>query len=226
MYNLFISQKVIIDPHGQKLDALEMSYTSYFDSLGIMLHTVSNFTKDLDTYLSMINYDGLILSGGGDVNPACYISKGSKDFNYFPERERTETCLVKRMVEEKKPILGICHGMHQLNCFFGGKIIANIHENEKPARRKPKLNHRITIGKPSFGLSGQYEVNHYHNDGIKKSCLADCFDVLATDSDFGNIEGCIHKDLPIIAIQWHPERTSPDPEINKRLICGIFKIKV
>ena len=63
-----------------------------------------------------------------------------------------------------------------------------------------------------------YLVNQFHNHTIEPEDLARDLEVLAIDSSFGNIEAFVHNHLPILGIQWHPDRLSPDPEFNKQLI--------
>ena len=221
MLRLLISQRVNRDCHGLLTDVLESNLTRYFSSLGIVVCPVSNFLDDVELCLKDIQYNGLILSGGGDVNPRFVDMKTNQSINYSPERDQCECNLISKMISLKMPILGVCYGMQQLNCYFGGRITRNIHDNETLSRR-PKLNHSINIEKKIFCLSGEYVVNHFHDNGIKKEQVASNFDVFAVDADYDVVEGIVHKDLPIVGINWHPERDSPDDEFNKQLIKGFF----
>jgi putative glutamine amidotransferase len=218
MFKFLISQRIVKDAHGTMVDMLERAYTDYFERFGIVLYPVSNFLKEIQNYLGEVKYNGLILSGGGDINPQFYkMSKGLPPCNYFPERDKTENFLIEKMISLKLPILGICHGAQLLNCFFNGRITQNIHKDDLPYRN-PNVNHYINIVKPVFDLSGRFYVNHFHNNGIKEGQVADCFDIFAIDSEFDVVEGIIHKDLPIIGIQWHPERMSFNETLNRSLI--------
>ncbi|MFC2061368.1 gamma-glutamyl-gamma-aminobutyrate hydrolase family protein [Elusimicrobiota bacterium] len=201
--NFLISQR--IDAlYGKPTDVLESDYTKFYNSLGINIYPVSNFSKDLKDDLANIEYNGLILSGGGDLGG-------------HPERDRTCSFLIDRMMTEKLPVIGICYGMHLLNHYFGGELTVDVHKDEKD-RRKPGIDHEIVIEKGYFSYSGNHPVNHYHNHGIREEGLADCLEIFAMDKDFDVVEGIIHENLPIFAIQWHPERVSPEPELNEGLI--------
>jgi putative glutamine amidotransferase len=223
MRKLLVSQKVNIDSHGILTDVLESSLVQYFTALGITLYPVSNFSGSLDNFLGGVMFEGLILSGGGDVNPECIDADQEMVFRHFPEREEVERCLIRKMIEKKMPVLGICHGMQLLNCYFGGRLTADIHSHEDEYR-KPGSNHPIHIEKEILGLSGTFEINHYHNHGVRRSQVAPLFNIFAVDTDYDVVEGIVHKELQILGIHWHPERNSPDNELNRRIIKGFFKI--
>lgn len=223
MLNFLISQRVSLDSHGQIFDGLEAGYTRFFSSLGITLYPVSNFVQDVETYLRGIKYDGLILSGGGDINPK-FLEHDHKDFslNHSPEREHVCYALIQNMLAHKLPIIGICYGMQLLNCYFGGKIVGEIHRHEMDFR-KPGNEHAIIIEENFFNFRGEYLVNHYHNHGLRSGTVARCFDIFARDADFDVVEGFIHKELAILGIQWHPERPAPDVEFNRRLLTTFLQ---
>jgi len=208
--NVLISQRIVVDSHNQKADSLEKGYVEYFDSLGIDVIPVTNFIKHPRAYFKKIRYQGLILSGGGSIVPNS-------------ERYKIETGLIKMALLHKLPILGICHGMQMLNHYFGGKITKNIHDNVT-VLRSPKTGHFINIEKPIFGLYGVHKVNQYHLDGVKRSQIAKSFDIFAVDKDLDIIEGVVHKRLPIIGLQWHPERKGCQKKLNETIVRNIFSI--
>ncbi len=220
MLNLLVSQRIYVDQYGQLLDALEKKYTIFFNSLKINIYPVSNFIEDISNYLKELPYHGLILSGGGDPNPQ-KTTLPNTSLNYYPQRDQVENDLIRLMISEKKSIMGICYGMQQLNCHFGGKVTPNLlkHDSDDPIK-----SHKIRIQKKLFDLADEYYVNHFHNHGIEPQHLADDFDAWAIDSDSHNIEGIIHKSLPIMGILWHPERESPDRAFNEKLIRRFFNI--
>mgnify|MGYP000656805013 CR=1 FL=1 len=79
--------------------------------------------------------------------------------------------------------------------------------------------------KSLFGLQGEYFVNQFHNNTISKEDLAPSLKEVAIDSIYGGVEACIHRKFPILGIQWHPDRKSPDPKFNKELISMFLKAK-
>ena len=126
-------------------------------------------------------------------------------------------------MREKKPVLGICYGMQLMNSHLGGKIISNIHSNETQCR-VPGRDHSVNFVKNVAGITGKHTVNHYHNHGIRKSMVADCFEVIAEDADYDVVEGIIHKERAVGGVQWHPERKMPDEKMNRKLVKHILGI--
>jgi putative glutamine amidotransferase len=75
--------------------------------------------------------DGLILSGGADLDPASYGERpatGTRGFN--PERDRFELALASAALERDLPVLGICRGMQLLNVACGGTLLQQVRNPE------------------------------------------------------------------------------------------------
>jgi putative glutamine amidotransferase len=151
-------------------------------------------------------YDGLLLCGGNDIDPAFYGEPMNGAVEIHRERDDAEFALVRAYVKAGKPIFGICRGFQLLNVYFGGTLHqhladADTHTNTKDYARY----HDISSVEGSFlqQLYGKtFGTNTYHHQGIKKLgeglIVAACFEGLP--------EAFRHETLPIIAVQWHPER--------------------
>lgn len=161
--------------------------------------------KDLPQYSP--KYDGLILCGGPDVDPAFYGEPINGCGTIDRERDEAELALIKAFVEAGKPVLGICRGCQVLNVYFGGSL--HQHMPETPIHRsgtKEDLVHPVMA--KAEGLVGKFYgesffVNSFHHQAVKelgKGLVATAF---WQDT---YVEAFQHESLPIFGIQWHPER--------------------
>lgn len=213
---MLITQRESVDVHGDTLDTLEARYTAYFARLGIIVRPVSNFVPDLTQLLTEEPFDGLILTGGGEIPLEFYSAPHSGGTQ--PNRDRTEKRLIEFCLRKKRPILGICRGMQYLNGLWGGKV--STLDNLKVER---------PIGKDHpVELSGErWLVNQYHNDGIFVRNLAEGLEPLAMDVENQVVEAFTAKQEQVLGLQWHPERPFAAEETQQKtaeLIRTFFKL--
>lgn len=212
-----ISQRNDQNQHGTKYDNLENSYIQYLEKLGMTVVPLPNSTSKIETYFDKISFDGIVLSGGNDINPRLY----GKDIAWSDisrKRDAMEKKILEIAIRKKIPILGICRGMQMINVLFGGKLIRNI--NKKSNIHAPGTDHEINITfEEAKLLCGEKTiVNSFHNQAITTETLSPQLLIFALSQKDGFIEGLYHPTLPIAGIQWHPERRSPDKNINEKLI--------
>ena len=217
MFRLLVTQARGVDRYGSPIDYLEDSLVHFFSSLDVDLHPIPNSLNNIEKFIEGIDYDGLVISGGGDVHPKYFSKSPPVTHRYSKKRDSIENELIDLCLEKKKIILGICYGMQKLNTYFGGKISSNINL-DLTEEKITQENHFILIKKPIFGLKGEYFVNKFHNHNIEPEDLGLGLEVVAIDSSSGNIEAFIHGQFPVLGVLWHPDRKSPDPEFNKELI--------
>ena len=158
--------------------------------------------------------DGLVLSGGADIDPD-YLGEEPLDcISVNPRRDAQELVLVRLAVERQIPILGICRGIQMLTAALGGKLYQDI----KTQHGRPCIEHSQTIarGLPSHDVKIEKDsllhslmgtetlaVNSFHHQAVKE--IPQGFRVTATASD-GIIEGMESTAFrPILGVQWHPE---------------------
>ena len=159
--------------------------------------------------LEFENYNGLILAGGGDIEPSLYgeINEGLS-VGMDAERETSDRLAVDDFVKKGRPILGICRGMQSLNVLFGGNMIQDLGEKCETHTAKDGVDKRHAVkiknGSILYKLYGEEtEVNSSHHQAVKD--VADVFDLTASAPD-GTAEAIEHKSLNIMGVQWHPER--------------------
>jgi len=152
-------------------------------------------------------YDGLLLSGGGDIDPAYFGETVLNDTVHCdPIRDEFEMALVRAFLKENKPIMGICRGEQVIAVAMGGKLYQDLPEQLGFVHFDVKLRHFVNTqeGSTLRRLFGErFRVNSTHHQAVRS--LPEGFRITAR-SDEGIIEGFEHETLPIITTQFHPER--------------------
>lgn len=169
--------------------------------------------------------DGVLLSGGEDINPAVYGAPphpalGKTDEN----RDRAELELARWSVDEDRPLLCICRGHQMLNAALGGTLIQDIPSQVQTtinhdARQRDALIHDVTIN-PASRLAAvlggtRFPVNSLHHQAVDMPAPRLCVTASAPD---GVIEGAELPDSRfILSVQWHPEDLFRQHETMRRL---------
>lgn len=152
--------------------------------------------------------DGICIPGGCDLNPALYGEANTQSRDINDALDSLEEQVLTFAVQYKKPVLGICRGLQLINVFFGGTLIQNVSDCpvHERAGDQDKV-HETDVPHASFlyNLYGKDEiaVNSAHHQAIKT--LGKGLKPAQFCKD-GLIEAVVHETLPIIALQWHPER--------------------
>lgn len=150
------------------------------------------------------DFDGLLLCGGGDPDPALYGQKNQGSFAIDPARDQLELSCIHSFLKEKKPILGICRGMQILNIAFGGSLCQHLPTAALHLAQGAEVFHPLAL---SGGLKKLYgktlSVNSSHHQGVER--LGRGLLPLAQAED-GLIEAFCHESLPVLGVQFHPER--------------------
>lgn len=172
------------------------------------------------------NYDGLILPGGGDIAPALFgaANEGSRDIDEQLDCLQLRT--LDSFIQAEKPVLGICKGLQIINVHFGGTILQDLPEHSQlvhacvpPEKARAGLHNKMpaickngdkihptkaACGTFSERLYGSAPItNSAHHQGI--GAVGDGLLVAQYSHDFV-VEALYHERLPILGVQWHPER--------------------
>lgn len=151
---------------------------------------------------------GLLLCGGGDIEPHRYGQENRGSKNFEPLRDEKELALVRDFMEAGLPVLGICRGLQVLNTALGGTLVQDLptaaaHAWEEPDGDKQ---HMVRAQPGSFleRLYGErFSVNSAHHQGA--DAIAPGLQAAALAED-GVVEALCCPERKLYAVQWHPER--------------------
>lgn len=172
--------------------------------------------QDVEQLIEM--FDGLLLSGGNDINPMLFNEEPHEYLGVVsPSRDSSELELARRMLKTGKPILGICRGLQVLNVAVGGTLYQDLYkQNDSPIlqhiQKAPNTHcsHYVQLDKgsllESIAGSERIQVNSYHHQSLKE--VPSDFKVTAVASD-GIVEAIesTHEQF-VLGVQWHPEALS------------------
>jgi putative glutamine amidotransferase len=181
--------------------------------------------EDLAQLLDLV--DGVLLTGGRDLDPAAYAEAPHPTNDPVqPERTASDVALARLAVEREMPILGTCLGLQTLNVAFGGDLWQDL-PSQRPTdvvHRRPPAEHAaiahtvdIVEGSLLHRIAGRerLEVNSTHHQGVR--AVGRGLRPTATASD-GLVEALEIPGLPFcLAVQWHPESLAGGPGPHRAL---------
>ena len=190
------------------------NYKNAFAALGVPADALPLQEKEpvfesrLSALSDLSGYDGLVLPGGGDIVPALFGAENQGSRNMDEYLDRIQLYLLESFVRAGKPVLGICKGLQILNVYFGGTLIQDlpprslsIHAYQNGDRIHTTKAARGTFPEKLYGSTPI--TNSAHHQGIHTP--GDGLLVAQYSQDFV-VEAMYHKSLPLLGVQWHPER--------------------
>ena len=155
--------------------------------------------------------DGLLLSGGNDVDPATYGAESHRETaGLHPERDQAELALLEAALARDMPVLAVCRGSQILNVARGGDLVQHLPEVVGDERHRETLgvfsNHAVSVdpGSRLGALVGERAPvkSHHHQgfgrlgEGLRESAWA----------DDGTLEGVEDPSKRFaLGVLWHPE---------------------
>ncbi len=205
------------------------------DSLVIIMNL---YKLPLDSAIKELRQcSGLLLTGGEDVQPDLY---GKEDEITFctetdPARDTLELTLIRKAIEMKMPILGICRGEQILNIALGGTLIIDIPDYmlQASGQESPTIFHQTTDYLQCF-----HPVNILHNTLLSSIVKCDTGTVTSNhhqavetpapdlqinaQAGDGIVEGIEWKNQQgksfLLGVQWHPERMDTANALSGKLL--------
>ncbi len=175
------------------------------------LSTADLNSPDKASKRKALDFQGIIIGGGDDIEPKHYGITGDAGTDYDEARDQLELMMVKQALKAKIPILGICRGAQLINIALGGSLYRDI----RPLRHlTPNKNSvfpmkEVLVKDRSYleeiTVSNSFSVNSFHNQAIER--LGKTLRVSARDKDafVQAIEASNMQNQFILGVQWHPE---------------------
>ena len=175
-----------------------------------------------------LSYDGLVLAGGGDMDPALFgqEDQGSRDIDRA--RDEAELALLDAFCAAGKPVLAICRGHQVVTVWLGGGLIQDLGSKRNTVHEGAESRDRVHPVRAEEGsllrrLYGPvFRVNSWHHQGLGR--LGQGLTATALSED-GVVEAVEHDCLPLISVQFHPERMT-GTHVRSDMVDGgaIFRV--
>jgi putative glutamine amidotransferase len=163
--------------------------------------------------------DGLLLPGGGDLDPTLYGQRNRGSHPADAVRDAAELTLAHRFLARGRPIFGICRGLQVLNVALGGTLRQDLPNHGQIDGADGRHFVSATKGSVLSHLYGpRFAVNSAHHQAVER--LGDGLTIAARTED-GVIEALWHRLLPVYGVQWHPERLRGE-ESDGDLLFSLF----
>lgn len=185
---------------------LDIVLTDYIDAVlasgGLPIH----LPMSVDPAEFVGRIDGLVLTGGTDVDPAEYGAEPDSSLESIDSnRDAFELAMARIAIETALPTVGICRGNQVLNVAAGGTLIQDEPEHARYDSPPDVDVHPVTLEAGSIAAEAygtEREVNSFHHQIIDE--LGTGIRVVGRAGD-GHIEAIEFNGKPIVGIQWHPE---------------------
>jgi putative glutamine amidotransferase len=177
-----------------------------------------------DAYDRLVStVDGLVLTGGADVEPERYGQEQHPTTYTRPNRDDFEFGLFAAAREQRKPVLGVCRGLQVISVALGGTLVQHLPEARESTEHQPAP---ATFGRGTVTLADgskaaailgpETKTLCYHHQSIDR--LGDGLDPVGWSAD-GTIEAA---EAPgedfLLGVQWHPEQDIDDVRLFRALV--------
>jgi putative glutamine amidotransferase len=165
---------------------------------------------------SSAGFDGLLLTGGPDVEPWRYGAEPEPEveLNLDPARDAMDLELLARAARGGWPVLAVCYGCQLLAVAAGGALVQDVERGGRPGHRVPepkdRLAHDVTVSRKARFLApagGRFAVNSRHHQAVAEARGGLTVVARAPDGMIEAIEAA-NGDRFVLGVQWHPEDLS------------------
>ncbi|WP_205543936.1 gamma-glutamyl-gamma-aminobutyrate hydrolase family protein [Rubrobacter indicoceani] len=184
----------------------------------VILPAVPASDGSYETYARAVvgSLDGLLLSGGNDLDPGHYGEEALPELEaLMPERDLFEMALVEEALRRGIPVFGICRGMQVLNVFLGGTLyqdlpsqVGDAMQSHRQTDDKWVTRHAVRLEPSSLAaevLSGETSVNSYHHQAVKDLAARLRATGYSPDGVVEVVESREFSEAWMLGVQWHAE---------------------
>lgn len=194
----------------------------YTDGVGSAggLPLVVPWIDDGEAAQAMERFDGLVLTGGTDVEPSVYGAENVASAQPDIRGDRSDIAMVRAALDQGKPVLAICRGLQIANVAFGGTLRQHIWATSDQHPAPPRTGnvtgdaeaflanrHTVTLDADSkiaaLFDSTTVTTNSMHHQSI--DAAGDDVRIVGRADD-GIVEAIEHDSGLLLGVQWHPER--------------------
>lgn len=211
-------------------NALYVDAVTRHGAAAIPLDSTAGASLRAGAFASM---EGLLLTGGPDIEPARYGHDRPGSAAVDPDRDELEAAAWAAAAARGLPVLGICRGLQAMNVFSGGSLLSHVdghggipwgqgEAHTHPLRLVAGSRLARILNPTAAGVGGVVSVNSFHHQAIRPPDLAPGFVAAAhASSPAGDLVEAIEAaDGPFrIGVQCHPERTESTPRSFERLFA-------
>lgn len=205
------------------VEAVKREYVDAVVAAGGVPHVLPILDPALAPVM-LAGVDGLLLTGGGDIDPAAYgADLHPEAYGLNPARDAWELALVRTAAV---PILGICRGSQVLNVAFGGTLVQHLpdltDQRHREVERERELVHEVDVvpGSRLHAVAAglRLGVNTLHHQAVDRVGAGLAVSGWSTDGVVEAIEGT--GDRLALGVQWHPELL-PDQEAHRLVFAWL-----
>ena len=176
-----------------------------------------------DAYDRLVStVDGLVLTGGADVEPERYGQEQHPTTYTRPNRDAFEFGLLSAAREQGKPVLGVCRGLQVISVALGGTLVQHLPEARGSTEHQPAPatfgRGTVTLAEGSRAgaiLGSETKTLCYHHQAIDR--LGSGLEPVGWAAD-GTIEAAELPGEFILGVQWHPEQDTDDVRLFTALV--------
>jgi putative glutamine amidotransferase len=196
----------------------DLHFSDYPRSVAVAGGLAVELTRDANVEGIIEHLDGLVLSGGADLDPALYGQEPEENLQSLePDRDEWEMALLQAARDRDIPVLAICRGFQLVNVAFGGTLIQHVELDQGSGHPQWDVDghtatHEVNVEPNTVAASlfpSSWSVNSLHHQTVEN--VGEGLTVSASAPD-GVVEALETPEGNLLAVQWHPElMAAPDP---------------